>query len=159
MRKARYSLKKVICRNSSCIGYSSVTAKPGYWIAWRDCPVVGQPLPEARYGRVLGRIDETDRDGTDCKGWLAVMRLSMELTHASIAWVNPADVTHVYEKPPADLLAWITGAEWVKNKDDIARILAMSEHGTTSDQFIASRNDPEKAYNARPQYVKQFILG
>ena len=32
MRKARYDMQKVVCKNSSCIGYSSNIAKPGYWI-------------------------------------------------------------------------------------------------------------------------------
>lgn len=153
MRKANYDCKRVICKNSSGLGYSSNVAKPGYWIAFKG------GSGEQCIGRVLGRIAETDRQGADCAGCLAVIRLHMESTHAGIAWVNPNDVTHCYEKPPADLLAWITGSEWVKNKGDIARIIAMAQHGTTSESFIATRNDPEKAYNARPSYIKQFILG
>lgn len=153
MRKARYDMRQVICRNSSCLGYSSIYAKPGYWVAYRGLS------GEACIGRVLGRIAETDRGSPNCAGHLAVMRLFMECTHAGIAWVNPDDVTHCYAKPPRDLLAWITGDDWVQSKRDIARIIAMDQHGTTSDSFIASRDEPDKAYNARPQYVAQFILG
>ena len=152
MRKAKYDLRKVICPNSSCIGFSNNTAKPGYWITWKT--------DETHYGigRVLGRIAKTDHDGSDCAGYLAVMALFMESTHAGVRWVDPREVTTCYEKPPADLLAWITGADWVKNAKDVARMVAMSEHGTTSDDYIATRNDPDKAYNARPEYVAQFIL-
>lgn len=152
MRKARYDLRQVICKNARCFGYSSNVAKPGYWVSFTGSS------GEKCSGRVLGRIAETDRDGKNCSGYLAVIRLTLECTHAGIAWVNPTDVTHCYRNPPADLFAWITGPEWVKNKRDIARIVAMNEHGTLSDSFIATRNDLEKAYNARPEYVSQWVL-
>lgn len=150
MRKAKYDLRMVVCRKASCLGYSSNVAKPGYWVSF-----VGDS-GESCLGRVVGRIAKTD--GLDCRGYLAVMRLSMECTHAFVTWVNPDDVRHCYKKPPAALLNWITGAEWVKSAADVARLIAMSRHGTTSDQFIATRDDPEKAYNARPEYVNQWVL-
>lgn len=153
MRKARYDMRQVVCVNSQCLGNSSNIAKPGYWIAYKSSAQI-------RFARVLGRIAETQqRDGLeDCAGWIAAITLYCELTSAGIAWVNPADVVACYDTPPRNLLAWITGQDWVKNKGDIARIIAMSQYGTTSEQFITSRNDPEKAYNARPEYVDQFIL-
>lgn len=147
MRRATYDRKKVICPNSSCIGYSSNVAKPGYWISYKN------GFDSQSIARVLGRIASPH----DVGGFLAVMRLSMVGTHASIAWVDPKDVSECYEKPPRALLDWITGDDWVKTAGDIARIVAMSEHGTTSESFIRTRNDPEKAYNARPEYVAQFI--
>ena len=153
MRKAKYDLRKVICRKASCLGYSSNVAKPGYWVSF----VGGSG--EACIGRVVGRIAESDGSGTNCRGYLAVMRLSMECTHAYINWVNPDDVRHCYEKPPAALLEWIAGADWVKSAADVARLIAMSQHSTTSENFIATRDDPEKAYNARPEYAAQFIMG
>lgn len=150
MRKARYDMRQVICPNSSCIGYSSNIAKPGYWVTVRE------GLSAPYLARVLGRVAETDRDGLDCKGHLAVVRLFD--THCTVRWVHPYSVQDCFEKPPAKLLAWLTGDEWVKRKDDIARIVAMSEHGTLSESYIANRDNPEQAYNARPEYVKQFIL-
>lgn len=150
MRKARYDLRKVVCPNSSYLGYSSNVAKPGYWITW-----VGDH-PGFNVGRVLGRIAETD--GPDCKGWLAVITLFSSHNAAGIRWIKPTWVNTVYEKPPAKLLAWITGETWVKNKHDIARIIAMSEHGTLQEQFIENRDNPDQAYNARPEYIQQFIL-
>lgn len=152
MRKATYSTKQVICKNASGIGYSQNKARPGYWIAWNDGNT-------PRIGRVMGRIDRTDGvNPLDCAGYIAVMRLFMECTHAGVSWVDPATVTHCYAKAPADLLQWITGDAWVKSPKDIARLVAMSEHGTTSESFIATRNDPDKAYNARAAYIDQFIL-
>lgn len=154
MRKATYSLKKVVCKNSSCIGHSSNVAKPGYWITWQNTPTG----THEGVGRVLGRIDNASWDGVPVIGHLAVIRLFADMTFAGIAWVHPDDVTSVHEQAPAQLLAWITGDEWVKNKHDIARIVAMSQHGTLSEQFIANRDKPEQAYNARPEYVAQFVL-
>lgn len=153
MRKARYDMKQVICPNASLIGYGQYIVRPGYWIAYR-----GNTENKIEIGRVLGRIAETDRGGDDCKGYLAVIRLIMEATAGGIAWVNPVDVVYALEKPPRNFLAWITGDDWVKNKGDIARIIAMCQHGTLSESYIENRFDPEAAYNARPEYVKQFIL-
>lgn len=152
MRRAKYDMRQVICKNSSIIGYSSNIAKPGHWVMWRD-------IGFRSVGRVIGRIAETDRGGENCAGYIAVMRLTTELTHAMVAWVNPLFVTHCYAQPPQDLLTWITGSEWVRSKADIARLVAMAQHGTTADQYIANRDNPEQPYNCRPEYVQQFILG
>lgn len=152
MRRASYDLRKVICPHAHCIGYSSNVAKPGYWLTWQN----GERV---EVGRMVGRIARTEGvNPADCAGWILSVRLICENTAAHCYWVNPSDVIACYENPPAALLAWITGPEWVKNKSDIARIVAMSEFGTMSEPYIASRHDPEKAYNARPEYVAQFIL-
>jgi hypothetical protein len=149
MRKAKYSAKKVYLPKSSRIGYGVTYAKPGHWITWG----------ERCNGRVLGRIDESSRDGLEnCDGWLAVMSLGEDLTHAFVRWVNPAEVTSCRETPPAALLAWITGDEWPKTAAGIPRMLAMAEHGTCSDHYIAARNDPSKPFNARTEYARQFVL-
>ena len=149
MRKARYDMQQVICRNASHIGYSTKRAKPGYWVAYNN-------LGDTHIGRVLGRIAETDRQGFDCKGFLAVMVLGIECTHAGVQWVDPSFVTHCYEHAPHDLLTWITDpTNWVSNKGDITRLIAMAQHGTTSNQFIATRNDADKPYN-NPARAKAF---
>ena len=142
MRKARYDLQKVICKNSSFLGYSSNVAKPGYWITTAH-----------NVYRVLGRVTEPNP-----KPMIAAVRLSKDLTFAHVVWVNPDDVTQCEEKPPAWLMAWITAPQWVRTAKDIHRIVAMSAHGTLSEQFIETRDDPEKAYNRQPGYVDQFIL-
>jgi len=151
MRKAKYSGKKVICKNSSLIGYSANVAKPGYWVTWSE----GE---ERNTGRVIGRIDRTDNDGEDCAGFLAVMRLSESLTHAGVRWVDPADIVSCYATAPADLLAWITGKDWPKDAAGILRLIAMSQHGTCSNEYIASRDDDDKPYNARPEFNAQYSL-
>lgn len=153
MRKARYDMKQVICPKASCLGFSSNVARPGYWITWDSG--AGSPT----VGRVLGRIAEDDYGSPRVVGHIAVMALFSDLTHAGVRWVAPDEVRSCHIDPPADLLAWITGRDWVKNKVDIHRLIAMSEHGTCSDDYIHKRNDPEQAYNARPEYVAQFIIG
>lgn len=145
MRKARYDLRKVTCPNSSHIGHSTNVARPGSWIL--TC--TGQTA------RVLGRVAETD-DPNDCVGFLAVMTLYAR--SAGIFWIDPYDVRECYDTPPVKLLDWLTSPDWVGSKHDIHRIIAMGEHGTLQEQFIATRHDPDKAYNARPEYVAQFIL-
>ncbi len=151
MQKARYDLRKVTCKNSSLIGFSSNVAKPGYWVVCKTDPA-GTPV----MGRVMGRVAESQNG--EGVGHLAVMVLGMGGTHAFVRWIDPALVSECYETAPADLLAWLTGDNWVKDKNDIARLVAMSQYGTTSDRYIASRDDADKAYNARPEYVRQFIL-
>lgn len=143
MRKARYDLKQVICPNASTIGYSTYVAKPGYWITTAFSTA-----------RVLGRIAEP----YECKGWLAVVSLLQGHRSAGIRWIDPKEVTAVYATPPAQLFQWLTGPDWVKSPKDIARIIAMHEHGTLQEQFIANRDLPDQAYNARPEYAQQFIL-
>jgi len=157
MRKAKYDRKQVICRNASCIGYSSNIARPGYWIRY-NVGESGSQWAINRLGRVLGRIAHADADGNDCRGFLAVMRLAVSGTAAFVDWVNPDMVRECYERPPANLFAWITGEEWVSTHDDIARIIAMAQHGTTCEEYIATRDNPEKPYNARPEYRDQFVI-
>ena len=131
------------------IGGSVLTAKPGHWVTYVDGDI--------RPGRVLGRIDETDGPN-DCVGWLAVIRLYSGMDHAGIDWVDPQSVRRVEEKPPRALLEWLTGDDWVRSAADIARILAMGQYGTLSEQFISTRDDPAKPYNARKEYRNQWIL-
>lgn len=150
MRKARYDMKRVICKYASLIGSSTRIAKPGHWVAL--------DTSYRMVGRVLGRVAECDRDGADCKGYLAVVVFHGGHGFCGIRWVHPDDVRECYEHAPQRILAWLTGDEWVKNKGDIARIIAMSGYGTLSEDYIETRDDPEKAYNSRPEYVQQFLL-
>jgi hypothetical protein len=138
VKPAKYDRRQVVCPNSSCLGYSSNIAKPGYWVA-----------TESNLGRVLGRVNGS---------MLAVVFLGMEATSAFVRWVDPKDIRACYEKPPRNLLAWITSDTWVSSHADIHKIVAMSEYGTLSESYIATRDDPEKPYNSRPEYVQQFVL-
>ncbi len=165
MRKAKYSAKKVYLPNASRLGYGLSYAKPGNWIVYTEHHEeigTGKPSEHSRMARVLGRIDHDDHMAgstlEDCAGFLAVMALADSGTHAYPRWVNPVDVTECYEKPPRALLEWLTGDDWPQRGADVGRVLAMAQHGTCSESYIASRNDPAKAYNARPEYVSQFTL-
>lgn len=152
MRRAKYSAKKVYLPNASRLGFDTSIARPGSWITY----LLGTQHVTAR---VLGRIDETPRDGLeDCSGWLAVLRLNDGADEAFVAWVDPKTVIRCHNRPPRALLAWITGDEWAKRGSDVAFYIAMSQHGTTCDRYIESRHDPERAYCRRPEYVDQFNL-
>jgi hypothetical protein len=156
MRRAKYSAKKVLLRKASTIGYGMHYAKPGNWVTWNE-EESGQ-----RTGRVLGRIEcaayEIGLGTEDCKGWLAVMQLSDDATHAYVRWVNPDWVQTCYEQPPAKLLAWITGDDWPKRAADIPRLLAMQHYGTCSEEYIEQRNDPDKPYNKNPEFNAHYVL-
>ncbi len=162
MRKAKYSAKSVHLPNASRIGFDVTIARPGSWVAFYQNgipPVMSETSGRQNIGRVLGRIDKTPDDGLeDCSGWLAVMTLNAVASGAYIRWVNPKWVTHCLDKPPAALLAWITGEDWPSLSADIPRLIAMALHGTCSEQVIETRNDPKKPYNCRDEYVAQFIL-
>jgi hypothetical protein len=166
MRRAKYSAKKVYLPKASTIGYGTYYAKPGFWLTWADPQQNGNTV--RRNGRVLGRIEcaayEIGLGTQDCVGWIAVMQLADDMTHAYVRWVNPEWVEICYEKPPAQLLAWITGDEWPKQGKDVARLLAMANYGTCSESYISQRNDPEKPYNGRnglisaDEYNSQYVL-
>jgi hypothetical protein len=152
MRKAKYSAKKVYLPNSSRVGYDVSHAKPGHWIVYQCSGV--------RFtGRVLGRVDRTCSDGMeDCAGWIAALVLSEDMSSAFVRWVAPEWVLRCLKAPPRELLAWITGDEWPKRAADIPRMLAMQDHGTCCESYIASRNDPAKPFNKNPEYIAQFVL-
>lgn len=152
MRKARYDMRQVICKNASLLGSATRIVRPGYWVTFDQ----GAGAPTM--GRVLGRIAETDRDGENCAGWLAVIAFFAGHGFCGVRWVNPDDVREAYANPPRAILEWLTGPQWVKSAADIARIVAMSQHGTLSEAYIGNRDNPDQAYNARPEYVAQFIL-
>lgn len=167
MRRAKYSAKKVLLPNASRIGYGMYYAKPGFWLTW-SAPAGSDGSTTRHSGRVLGRIEcaayEIGLGTQDCAGWLAVMQLSDDMTHAYVRWVNPERVEVCHERPPAQLLAWIAGDEWPKQGRDVARVLAMAHYGTCSESYISQRNDPEKPYNGRgglidaDEYNAQYVL-
>lgn len=147
MRRAIYSAKKVFLPNTYRGGSGVSHARPGYWLTWLDAN-------RMRNGRVLGRIDKSD--GDDCEGFIAVMALSDNATHAYIRWVNPVDVRECHEAPPRALLAWLTGGEWATEGSEVSYYIALAEEGITSERFIASRNDPDSARaECRRQYEIQ----
>lgn len=150
MRRFRMDGRKVICPKASLLGYSSNVARPGSWIVYLDHDA------NRRVARVLGRIAEVE-DNPECRGWLAVVSPSTCMTAAYVRWIDPADVRECYAQPPQQLLSWLMG-DWPTSKAGRERVVAMGEHGTLSEAFIATRDDPAKPYNCRPVYVAQWVL-
>lgn len=151
MIKCKIDRRQVICKNASTLGSFTSKVKPGYWITWFDSYKV-------RCGRVIGRITETDylEVGERYKVRLAVMEFWVDTAHCSVVWVDPDTVQTALPTAPAQLLAWLTSEEFLKT--DPHKLIAMAYYGTLSERYIASRDDPDKAYNARPEYVDQFKL-
>jgi hypothetical protein len=79
--------KQVICRNSSHLGYSKVTARTGDVVRWGE-----------NVGRVIGRIAYAPPCGETpaITNWLIVACLSPDLTYVSERWINPEEVTQVF---------------------------------------------------------------
>ena len=166
MRRAKYSAKKIYLPNASRIGFGVIWAKPGHWLTWKDTTDTGEG--QRHCGRVLGRVECASYVigvGTqDCAGWIAVVQLADDMTHAYVRWVDPDWVEVCHEEPPARLMDWITGKEWPKRAADIPRILAMANYGTLSESYISKRNDPDKPYNGRngtisaDEFNSQYVL-
>lgn len=149
MRNATFDRKSVICKNAATIGYGVQTAKPGSWVSFytegRHSAQRSQSV-----GRVVGRVVVADRpngEGQEPIGHLLVMKLDHQQFSSYQVWIDPLDVTNCRDRPPVELMRWITGDEWVSKDADILRMLRMSDYGTTAEEYIASRHDEDKPYN------------
>jgi hypothetical protein len=100
-----FSTKQVHCPNSSWIGYSTSTAKPGSWITFRPDSDSGA----VSHGRVIGSVIGTVSDPV--KPMLMVCTLLGSLDNPAMRWLDPAWVTACYPTPPKAVLEWICG-EW-----------------------------------------------
>lgn len=92
---------RVICPNSSRLGYSRYYTKRGFWISAQ-----GEGHPEFRgVGRVLGRVR--------CEGKTyveAMMFFGATMTPV-LRWIEPFAVNESYAQPPRSVLQWIMG-DW-----------------------------------------------
>jgi hypothetical protein len=105
-----FSTKQVHCPNSSWIGYSTSTAKPGSWITFRPDSDSGA----VSHGRVIGSVSysEPQPDGiARFEDQLMVCTLLGSLDNPAMRWLDPALVTACYPTPPRAVLEWICG-EW-----------------------------------------------
>lgn len=85
--------KQVICRKSSHLGYSKVTARTGDIIVYVESENV------SRVGRVIGRVayaPPLSGDAQPIRNYLVVASLSNDLTFVGERWVNPEDVSQVF---------------------------------------------------------------
>lgn len=100
--------RQVVCRNSSHIGFSHVTARVGDMVLFRE----GE---HTRTGRMLARIQWAPGICGDkpIKNWLCVAVISDRLDHVCERWVNPVDVLEVYrmEDVNLDVIRWFMGSD------------------------------------------------
>lgn len=115
-----------------------VKARLGDWITYGETRTNSDgsnPSTHYRTGRVLGRIEAPALEGQypspAVDGWISVLALSDSLQHAYIRWVDPAEVTEISARPPAKLLAWMTGP--LPAPDLVHKL---SAYGTLSESYI-----------------------
>jgi len=97
--------------NSSFLGFSTNKAKRGNWITY-------EIDNHCRAARVVG--------GVTCEGkrYLEVITWDVAQTMAYVRWIEPASVRSCYPRPPAPVLAFLSG-QW----DDWQTILATAASG------------------------------
>lgn len=98
--------------NATHLGYSKYKASPGDMIVFRVERSAGES-PDRMIGRVIGVIDETDRDGTDYtgKGALLVIAVSRNASFGMEMWVDLEDIEECTSpKHAAHFLNWFLNA-------------------------------------------------
>lgn len=129
---AKIDRKQVICRNSSHLGYSKVTARTG------DIVVYTENLETSHVARVIGRIayaPPLSGDVHPIRNYLIVASLSKDLTYVGERWVNPEDVSQVFAVRPetAKLLAFFLSPEFGHESIDNLRRWTESGFATVND--------------------------
>ena len=123
-----FDRRQVRCPNARSTGYSVPVARVGHWVTW------AYPQGPMFTGRMVGRIVRAPKlsgDEVPIAGWLLVLTLSTEMTHAYERWVNPEWVTEVHPNAPdiQKFLHWFAGpveaqpVEWLRKA---------ANHGTLS---------------------------
>lgn len=150
--------RKVICPHASLIGYCTMTARVGSYLAYRE-----SPKGDLLLARMLGRIKfaSVPQPVRDSKGVLRgyiqnhilgmVLVLGMEGTHAFERWIDPATVTAVYDKPPSALAAFFFAE---KLPYDVHTMRRLIDHGTVSDHYINQHAERVAMFKARDAAAK-----
>ena len=89
---ARIDRKQVACPNASHLGFDKYKAQFGDIVVFNESD-------KSKVGRVIGRIDYAPALGETpaIRNYLVVAALTEDLTHVSERWVNPEDVTRVFD--------------------------------------------------------------
>lgn len=129
--------RAVYCPNASKLGFGKYKAKRG------DCIVYKQEYKDGSYrtvlARVLGRVTAPELSFTpEVKGWLLVMRLSDDGSHAYENWVDPADVQSVLDVPTAMLTFFAQ-----PTLPEVHRLRTLMSRGYITDRCLAEGRTPE----------------
>jgi len=124
--------KQVICKKSSYLGFSKVTARTGDMVVYSEGTEWGTHV-----GRVIGRIAYAPALGNEqpIRNYLIVASLSNDLTFVGERWVNPEDVSQVFAVRPetAKLLAFFLSPEFGHESVDNLRRWTESGFATVND--------------------------
>lgn len=124
--------RAIPCPNASLLGYAYGRAKAGHCVTYREGDKV-------RLARVLGRVTAPalPGDASPVKGWALVMALSEDGTHAYERWINPANITRVFDAP-TNLAAFFFAPTLPYG---VATMRRLMEHGTICDSYVAEAPD------------------
>jgi hypothetical protein len=124
--------KQVICRNSSHLGYSKVTARTGDIVIYSEGKEWGTHV-----GRVIGRIAYAPSLANEApiRKWLLLACLSNDLTCVGERWVNPEDVSQVFavREETRKLLAFFLSDGFGHESVDTLRRWTASGFATAND--------------------------
>lgn len=134
---AQIDRQQVYCPNANTQGYGKYRAQFGDFVIWNN-------TDHTYYGRVAGRVHYApaiDEDREPVRDWLLVIALGSNLSFAMERWVNPADVTEVFEprEQMTRFLAFFLSDAFKKEKPDALRAWSASGFATVEEyqQYLA----------------------
>jgi hypothetical protein len=121
--------RKVICKNSSLIGYSTNVVKAGDFFTYTD-----HNRNQIQMARSLGRVSAPALSANEkpINGYILALVLSGDGTFAFERWVNPDDVQSVMPLP-TKMTAFFFAPTIPYDAQTMRRL---GEHGTLADEFI-----------------------
>lgn len=130
--------KAIPCPNATFFAGGRGKAKAGDMIT---CNHSGA----TRMARILGRVSAPALSGDDgpTVGWALVMMLSNDGSFAYERWINPADITRVYDAP-TNMAAFFFAPTLPYDAHTMRRLM---EHGTTMERYITSADERVKGWN------------
>lgn len=152
---ARIDRKYVACPNASTLGYGKWKAQTGDIVVYRQATYEAKDLKEmtnpyysSRVGRVIGRIAHApnlDEYGKTIRNYLLIVGLSEDLTAAMERWVNPVDVTRVYDPRETNtqaLISFFFSPEMPKEPVNILRQWSTSGFSTVQEyrEYLSKRS-------------------
>lgn len=127
MRDATIDGKQVICPNASLLASGTRKARVG-------CMVTCEHNGQTRIARMLGRVAYSPAiEGAErIENYLLVMMLAEDGTFAYERWIDPKEVTRIFESP-AKFAAFFFAP---KLPYDLKTMRRLMDHGTMSESYI-----------------------
>jgi hypothetical protein len=140
--------KQVVCRNTSTLGFSKWKAQVGNLLLFKE----GGRIVT---GRMIGRIQHGYFDGKSLKNHLVVICISPRLDWTFERWVDPNDVTEIYDLNSeyarhAEVLEHFFSVELTKAPIDEVRACSRDWYSLKSKRAYEAKREQElREYEAR----------